>query len=58
MVDMALVNCEPLEYKFLGDNINNSEDSRYSNVGNISEVEILGKVSFIVKADDKKGKVK
>ncbi|MBE5931811.1 MAG: signal peptidase I [Lachnospiraceae bacterium] len=46
------------EYFVLGDNVNNSEDSRYSNVGNISEVEILGKVSFIVKADDKKGKVK
>ncbi len=46
------------EYFVLGDNINNSEDSRYSNVGNISEVEILGKVSYIIKSDDKKGKVK
>jgi len=46
------------EYFVLGDNINNSEDSRYSNVGNISEVEILGKVSYIIKSDDKKGKVR
>ena len=46
------------EYFVMGDNVNNSEDSRYSNVGNISEVEILGKVSYIIKADDDKGKVK
>lgn len=46
------------EYFVLGDNINNSEDSRYSNVGNISEVEILGKVSYIIKSEDKKGKVR
>ena len=46
------------EYFVLGDNINNSEDSRYTNVGNISEVEILGKVSYIIKSDDEKGKVK
>ena len=46
------------EYFVLGDNVNNSEDSRYTNVGNISKVEILGKVSFIIKAEDKKGKVK
>ncbi len=46
------------EYFVMGDNVNNSEDSRYSNVGNISEVEILGKVSYIIKSDDEKGKVK
>ncbi len=46
------------EYFVLGDNVNNSEDSRYTNVGNISEVEILGKVSYIIKSEDKKGKVK
>lgn len=46
------------EYFVLGDNVNNSEDSRYTNVGNISKAEILGKVSYIIKADDKKGKVK
>ena len=46
------------EYFVMGDNVNNSEDSRYSNVGNISKVEILGKVSYIIKAEDDKGKVK
>ena len=45
------------EYFVLGDNVNNSEDSRYTNVGNISEVEIIGKVSYIIKSDNKKGKV-
>lgn len=46
------------EYFVLGDNINNSEDSRYSNVGNVSESEILGKVVWIFKAEDNRGKVK
>ena len=32
------------EYFVLGDNVNNSEDSRYSNVGNVSKTEIIGKV--------------
>ncbi len=45
------------EYFVMGDNVNNSEDSRYSNVGNISEVEILGKVSYIIKSEDERGKV-
>ncbi|MBQ8318949.1 MAG: signal peptidase I [Lachnospiraceae bacterium] len=45
------------EYFVMGDNVNNSEDSRYTNIGNISEAEILGKVTRIVKSDDKKGRV-
>jgi signal peptidase I len=32
------------EYFLMGDNVNNSADSRYVNIGNISEAEILGKV--------------
>ena len=32
------------EYFVLGDNVNNSEDSRYTNVGNISSSEIIGRV--------------
>lgn len=46
------------EYFVLGDNVNNSEDSRYSNVGKISKVEILGKVTYIIKSEDNRGKVK
>lgn len=34
------------EYFVLGDNYNNSEDSRYVNIGNISQKEISGKVFF------------
>ena len=32
------------EYFLLGDNLNNSRDSRYVNIGSITESEILGKV--------------
>lgn len=32
------------EYFLLGDNVNNSRDSRYVNIGSIKESEILGKV--------------
>ncbi|MDO4615228.1 MAG: signal peptidase I [Lachnospiraceae bacterium] len=34
------------EYFVLGDNRNNSEDSRYTDVGNISREDIIGKVWF------------
>lgn len=34
------------EYFLLGDNRNSSEDSRFSNVGNVKEDQILGKVWF------------
>ncbi|MGN0396021.1 MAG: signal peptidase I [Coprococcus sp.] len=32
------------EYFLLGDNVNNSQDSRYLNIGNIKESEILGRI--------------
>ena len=35
------------EYFVLGDNVNNSEDSRYETVGNVKRGEIYGKVWFI-----------
>ena len=36
------------EYFVLGDNRNNSEDSRYSNIGNVKKEHIIGKVWFII----------
>lgn len=46
------------EYFILGDNINNSEDSRFSNVGNVSSTEIKGKVTYVISPEGKRRKVK
>ena len=32
------------EYFLLGDNVNNSEDSRFLKVGNVKKAEILGRI--------------
>ena len=45
------------EYFLLGDNVNNSEDSRYTNIGIISKTEITGKVTSIIRPKEEKGKV-
>ena len=45
------------EYFVLGDNVNNSEDSRYTNIGIISKSEIIGKVTSIIRPKEEKGKV-
>ncbi len=45
------------EYFVIGDNINNSEDSRYSNIGNIMKSEIKGKVFYILKPSKRRGKL-
>lgn len=46
------------EYFVLGDNINNSEDSRFNNVGNVNKTDILGKVVYVYSPKGKRGKVK
>lgn len=46
------------EYFVLGDNINNSEDSRFSNVGNITDSEIKGKVCYVIGSGGNRRKVK
>lgn len=43
------------EYFVIGDNCNNSEDSRYVNIGNISKKEISGKVFFCISPRSKFG---
>lgn len=52
-VENGLLADEPIlvgedEYFVLGDNRNNSEDSRYANIGNVKKEHIKGKAWFIV----------
>lgn len=46
------------EYFLMGDNCNNSEDSRYVNIGNISKKEINGKVVFRISPRSEFGFIK
>ncbi len=46
------------EYFLMGDNCNNSEDSRYVNIGNISKKEISGKIIFRILPRSEFGSVK
>ena len=49
------VSLESGEYFVLGDNRNNSEDSRYGDIGNINKKYIVGKVWFVISPKDKFG---
>lgn len=46
------------EYFVLGDNRNNSEDSRYANIGNIKREHIIGKAWFVISTGDRFGFIK
>ena len=46
------------EYFVLGDNRNNSEDSRYANIGNIKREYIIGKAWFVISTGDRLGFIK
>lgn len=49
------ITLESGEYFVLGDNRNNSEDSRFSDIGNISKKYIVGKIWFTVSPKSKIG---
>lgn len=46
------------KYFVLGDNRNNSEDSRYANIGNIKREYIIGKAWFVISTGDRFGFIK
>lgn len=52
------VTLEDYEYFVLGDNRNNSEDSRYANIGNIKREYIVGKAWFVISTGDRFGFIK
>ena len=49
------IELEKDEYFVLGDNRNNSEDSRYANIGNVKKDYIIGKAWFHFKGLGKMG---
>ena len=46
------------EYFLLGDNVNNSDDSRFSNMGIVQKTDITGIVIYRIKPWSKRGKIK
>ena len=52
------IELEKDEYFVLGDNRNNSEDSRFSDIGNINKKYIVGKIWFTVSPKNKIGFIK
>lgn len=62
-IEEAGIASEPMtledgEYFVLGDNRNNSEDSRFANIGNVKEEYILGKAWFYFRSIGKMGFIK
>ena len=49
------ITLEEDEYFVLGDNRNNSEDSRYANIGNIKREYLVGKAWFVLTTGDRFG---
>ena len=52
------ITLESGEYFVLGDNRNNSEDSRYADIGNVKKKYIVGKLWFVISPKDKSGFLK
>ncbi|MBQ7507555.1 MAG: signal peptidase I [Lachnospiraceae bacterium] len=46
------------EYFVMGDNVGESEDSRYANIGNVSRDYIIGRAWYVSKSDHRKGFVR
>lgn len=55
---LAEITLDEDEYFLIGDNCNNSEDSRYVNIGNISDKEISGKIFFRISPRSEIGFIK
>ncbi len=45
------------EYFCIGDNVSNSEDSRFINYGNVQKSEIKGKIIYIIQPKERRGKI-
>ena len=62
-IEEAGIASEPItlekgEYFVLGDNRNNSEDSRFANIGNVKEEYMVGKAWFYFRSIGKMGFIK
>ena len=58
MEDAGIAAAPEDEYFVLGDNRNNSEDSRFANIGSVKEEYMIGKAWFVISPRDKFGFIK